>query len=51
MLMNSSGINYVINENEHFHQYDPHIISERMPFYYYPASLVNQNEIPIELLY
>ena len=47
----SSGINYVLNGHEHLDQYRPCAIStEEMPFYslYYSASLVNQNEIPMD---
>ena len=51
MLMVSSSTNYVLNEHEDFDQYDSFAIpSKIMPCYSYPASLVNQNEIPIDLL-
>ena len=38
MLTSSCGTNYVPHEHEHVDQYG------------YPESLVNQNEIPIDLL-
>ena len=50
LLTSSSGINYVLNKHDYFDQYGSFAIpSELMPRYSYPASLVNQNEIPIEL--
>ena len=50
MSTDSPGINFVVDEHEHFGQYDPHkLSSERMPFYNYPATLKNKNEIPTEL--
>ena len=49
MLMNSSDTNHVVNEHEDFEQYGSFAIPSEMSFYSYPASLVNQNEIPIEL--
>ena len=52
MLKNSSGTNYVPNEHEDADQYDSYAIpSKIMPYQNYPKSLVNQNEIPIELSY
>ena len=46
--MSSPANNYVFNENENFDQYSPYTtLSELMPCYSYPASLMNQNEIPI----
>ena len=40
VLTNSSGTDYVVNEHEHFGQYDLiKILSEVMPFYNYPARL------------
>ena len=48
--MSSSDTNYVANEHEDADQYDSYgIPSKIMPFQSYPKSLVNQNEIPIEL--
>ena len=48
--MSSSGTNYVPNEHEDVDQYGSFTIpSEIMPYQSYPKSLVNQNEIPIEL--
>ena len=51
MLTNSSGTNYALNDNDDVGQYGPHAIpSEVMQCYSHPASLVNQNEIHIDLL-
>ena len=51
VLTSSSGTNYVPNEHEDIDQYGSFAIpSKIMPCYTYPASLVNQTEIPIELL-
>ena len=51
MLKKSSDTNYSLNDHEDIGQYGPHTIpSEVMPCYSHPASLVNQNEIPIDLL-
>ena len=51
MLTNTSGTNYALNDHEDVGQYGPYPIpSEVMPCYNHPASLVNQNEIPIDLL-
>ena len=51
MLKSSSGTNYVPNEHEDIEQYGSFTIpSEIMPCSSYPVSLVNQNEIAIELL-
>ena len=48
--MSSSDTNYVPNEHEDADQYDSYgIPSKIMPFQSYPKSLVNQNEILIEL--
>ena len=48
--MSSSGTNYVLNEHEDVDQYDSYAIpSKIMPCWSYPESLVNQNEIPVEL--
>ena len=50
MLTSSSGTNYVPNEHEDVVQYDPYAIPfEIMPRESYPESLVNQNEIPVDL--
>ena len=51
MLTSSSDTNYVPNEHEDIDQYDSYAIpSKIMSCYSYPESLVNQNDIPIELL-
>ena len=51
MLMSSSGTNYVLNGHDDVDQYDLYAIpSKIIPCASYPESLVNQNEIPIELL-
>ena len=50
MLTSSSGTNYVPNEHEDIDQYGSFTIpSKIMPCSSYPESLVNQNEILIEL--
>ena len=50
VLTSSSGTNYVPNEHEDVDQYDSYAIpSKLMPCKSYPVSLVNQNEIPVEL--
>ena len=50
VLTSSSATNYVPNEHEDIDQYGSFAIpSKIMPWYIYPASLVSQNEIPIEL--
>ena len=50
MLTSSSGTNYILNEHEDVGQYGSFAKpSEIMPYQSYPESLVNQNEIPIEL--
>ena len=50
MLTNSSGTNYVPNEHEDVDQYGSHAIQSKiMPYQSHPESLVNQNEILIEL--
>ena len=49
--MNSSGTNYVLNGHDDVDQYDSYAIaSTTISCENYPESLVNQNEIPIELL-
>ena len=51
MLTKSSGTNHSLNDHEDVDQYGPYAIpSEVMQCYSHPASLVNQNEIPIDLL-
>ena len=51
MLTSSSGTNCVLNEHEYIGQYGSYVIlSEVMPGYSYPASLVNQFEIFIDSL-
>ena len=51
MLMSSSDTNYALNEHEDFDQYGSFaILSEIIPCYSYPASLVNQNGILSDLL-
>ena len=50
MLTSSSGTNYVPNEHEDVDQYDSYAIpSKIMPCLSHPESLVNENEIPVEL--
>ena len=50
VLTSSSGTNYVPNEHEDVDQYGSFTIpSEIMPCQSYPVSLVNQNEIPVDL--
>ena len=49
MLTSPSGTNYVLNEHEDAGQYGPYVIlSEVMPCYRYPASLLDQFEILID---
>ena len=51
MLTSSSGTNYVPNEHEGVDQYGSFAItSELMLYQSHPESLVNQNEILIQLL-
>ena len=51
MLTNSSGTNYVAKEHEGVDQYGSlSIPSELVLYQSHPESLVNQNEILIELL-
>ena len=51
MLTSSSGTNYVPNEHEGDDQYDSFSIPSELVLYQsHPESLVNQNEILIELL-
>ena len=51
MLTNSSGTNYSLNDHKDVGQYGPYATpSDVMPCDSHPASLVNQNEIPIDLL-
>ena len=50
MLTSSSGTNCVPNEHEDVDQYDSYAIpSKLMLCWSYTVSLVNQNEIPVEL--
>ena len=50
-IMNSTGTNYVIKEHEDVDWYDSFVIpSKIMPYQSYPESLVNQHQIPIDLL-
>ena len=50
MLMSSSGTNYVPNEHEGVDQYGSFSIPSELVLYQsHPESLVNQNEILIEL--
>ena len=49
MLTSSYRTNYVLNEHEDVGQYGPYVIlSEVMPCYRYPASLLDQFEILID---
>ena len=47
-LMNLFGTNYIPNDNKNLSQNDQNAIPSKMPYYSYPAILMNQNEIPIE---
>ena len=50
MLASSSGTNYVLNEHEYVDQYGSFATPPEMMLYQcHPESLVNQNEILIEL--
>ena len=49
MFTSSFGTNYVLNEDEDFDQYGTIIIPSKISYPSHLASLVNQNEIPIEL--
>ena len=50
MLTSSSGTNYVPNEHEGLDQYGSFsILFELVLYQSHPESLVNQNEIPVEL--
>ena len=50
VLTSSSGTNYVLNEHEGVHQYASFSIPSELVLYQsHPESLVNQNEIPVEL--
>ena len=50
MLTSSSGTNYVPNEHEDIDQYGSFTIPSKITSCSsYPESLVNQNEIPVEL--
>ena len=49
MLTSSSGTNYVLHDHEDVGKYGPYVIlSEVMPCYSHPASLINQFEILID---
>ena len=49
--MNSFDTNYVRIYNKDLGQYDLYAIpSQIMPYYSYPTSLVNHNEIPFEFI-
>ena len=49
MSTRSSRTNFVLNEHEDVGQYGPYVIlSEVMPCYRYPASLLDQFEILID---
>ena len=49
-MKTSHGKNYVLNEHLDLSQHVPYaILSETILYYRYSASLMNQNEIPIEL--
>ena len=50
--MNSFDTNYNLHDNKYLGQYDLYAMqSQIMALYSYPASLMNQNEVPIELPY
>ena len=50
VLTGSSGTNYVPNKHESVDQYGSFApSSDIMPYQNYPESLVNQNEIPVDL--
>ena len=50
VLTSSSGTNYVPNEHEDIDQYGSFTIPSELVLYQsHPESLVNQNEIPVEL--
>ena len=52
VLTSSSGTNYVPNEQEDVDQYGSFTIpSKIMPSYSYSENLVDQNEIPVDLLH
>ena len=50
LLTSSSNTNYVPNEHAHFDQYDPFDPSDIMICSIYPESMVNQHEIPVDLM-
>ena len=51
VLTSSSGTNYVPNKHEDIDQYGSFSIPSELVLYQsHPESLVNQNEIPVELL-
>ena len=50
MLTSSSGIDYVLNKHEDVGRYGSLAIPlDDMSYQSYPESLVNQNEIPVDL--
>ena len=50
VLTSSSGTNYVPNEHEDIDQYGSFTIPSELVLYQsHPESLVNQNDIPVEL--
>ena len=50
VLTSSSGTNYVLNEYEDVDQYGSFSIPSELKLYQsHPESLVNENEIPVEL--
>ena len=50
MLKSSSATSYVPNEHEYVDKYDPYpILSELTPYQSYPESVLNHNEIPVDL--
>ena len=50
VLTSPSGTNYVLNEHEGVDQYGSFSIPSELVLYQsHPESLVNQNEIPVEL--
>ena len=50
VLTSSTGTNYVPNEPEDDDQYDSYAIPSKIMLYEsHPESLVNQNEIPVDL--
>ena len=50
VLTSSSGTNYVLNDHEGIDQYGSFSTIRVSAIQSHPESLVNQNEIPVELL-